>query len=399
MDFWRSLGGMVELKITDADTSGLLTALGASGVVLENTRVYPEELAVTVQIKRRDYKKVSTLGKRRGSKISLLHRNGMYWTGKGLIKRPVFLIGMSFLLLLVCFLPTRIFFFEIEGNETVPTRLILEKCMQSGISFGASRREVRSEKVKNTLLEAIPQLQWAGVNTVGCRAIISVRERSQPQTPGTNTGVSSIVAARDGVVVECTVTRGNKLCTLGQAVKKGQTLISGYTDTGLTIRGEQAQGEVYALTKHNLSVLFPENWVQNREITRQEKKVSLIIGKNKINFFKGSGISPTECDKMYSLRYLTLPGGFQLPVAVVTEVWTYYRREGAVVEDGQKKQILSDFGKAYIASHMVAGSIIHTGEIFNSDTPVSSMLASYACKEMIGVVRYEEGFHPNGQHD
>lgn len=35
--------------------------------------------------------------------------------------------------------------------------------------------------MKNALLSAIPELQWAGVNTYGCRAVISVRERTLPE--------------------------------------------------------------------------------------------------------------------------------------------------------------------------------------------------------------------------
>ena len=37
---------------------------------------------------------------------------------------------------------------------------------------------IRSEKVKNSLLQRIPQLQWAGINTDGCVAVISVREKT-----------------------------------------------------------------------------------------------------------------------------------------------------------------------------------------------------------------------------
>ena len=89
--------------------------------------------------------------------------------------RPVLLAGLGILFLLAMYLPSRVLFIRVEGNMQIPDRQILAAAEECGIRFGASRREVRSEKVKNALLSSVPQLQWAGVNTAGCVATISVR--------------------------------------------------------------------------------------------------------------------------------------------------------------------------------------------------------------------------------
>ena len=81
-------------------------------------------------------------------------------------------IGLCLLLLLVCILPTRVLFMRVEGNESIPENLILEAAEDCGIRFGASRSAVRSEKVKNGILSRISELQWVGVNTKGCIAVI-----------------------------------------------------------------------------------------------------------------------------------------------------------------------------------------------------------------------------------
>lgn len=399
MDLWHSLGGMVALTLTSADPSAALTAFNSAGIVLHNVQKDEDDLRVRFFIRRQDYKKLCGIVKRRGDTLGPVKRNGLYWIGKGLLRRPVLLCGIVLLLFLVLFLPTRIFFFRVEGNVTVPTKLILEKCAQYGIAFGTSRKEVRSERLKNAILEAIPELQWAGINTSGCTATISVRERSIPDETEKEHGVSSIAASRDGIITECTVIRGSAACQIGQAVRAGQVLISGYTDCGISIRAEQAEGEVYAQTQHELTAKMPSEFTERVGNSTEIIKYSLIIGKKRINLYKGSGISDASCVKMYSENYITLPGGFQLPVAIVTEVWTYFDEEISVLSEEQATVVLSDFVKHYLPGQMVAGQILDKQESILPAEGVFCLEGKYACLEMIGVMRSEEIMKPYGEHD
>lgn len=396
MDLWRSIGGLLTLKLTSADTASALSRMNADGIVLYDVQQTDDPLCVCFQIARADLKKVRIVTEKRGEMLTVMGRRGIFWSIRSLVRRPVICFGLLIFVFLVCFLPTRVLFFRVEGNSTVPTRLILEKCSEFGIGFGASRAEVRSEKLKNALLEAIPELQWAGINTSGCVATISVRERPFAEIAEDAAGICSIVASRDGVITELTVTRGSAECAVGDAVRAGQVLISGYTDCGITIRAEQAEGEVYASTEHALNVVTPAIWDTKGETIRQIKKYSLIIGKNRINLYKGSGISDSSCDKMYVENYITLPGGFYLPVAIVTETWVY--REVKTCE-ASGEEALSDFAARYLQQHMVAGQILSRQETVQQEDGIFRLTGNYACLEMIGAVKHEEIITPNGKHD
>jgi sporulation protein YqfD len=306
------------------------------------------------------------------------------------LSRPVLLLGLLVFIIVTMYLPSRVLFFEVEGNVTVPTKLILEKCQQCGISFGVSRSEVRSEKMKNALLDAIPQLQWAGINTSGCTAVISVRERSEAIVTEEEHTVSSIVASRDGIITQCTATRGNLLCKPGQAVMAGAVLISGYTDCGICIRANSAEGEVFAKTERNLSVISPSIWTQKKEKTVTAKKFAVIIGKKRINFYKDSGILDTSCDKMYSESYVTLPGGFRVPVILVTEVYTYRQSVQTQIEE----PTLSKFAQNYLQQQMVSGTILSMNETVQLMESAYYLKGKYICTEMIGRIRNEEIIKP-----
>ena len=390
MDFWHSLGGMLTVKILSADSSSLLRRLHQSNIEVHRVQ-FLDELQLQLQIRRKDYKRLTEITQKAGGQISVISQVGIYYRLDALYHRPLLVMSLLMMFLLTVFIPTRIYFFRVEGNAFVPTKWILSKAEDCGISFGVSRSDIRSEKVKNAVLEAIPELEWVGINTAGCVATISVRERQQDTMKPYEKGVSSIVAAMDGVVSEISVTAGSSAVKPGDAVKAGQVLISGYTDCGLSIRATRAKGEVYAQTNHKLTLVTPLDSGNRGEVTSKTQKFALIIGKNRINFYQGSGILDTSCVKMYGENYVTLPGGFQLPVAFVTETWVYHDETVAT-----EKAIpdLSGTAENYLRSHMVAGKILSKVETTASDNGVLYLDGEYACLEMIGQERNEEIITP-----
>lgn len=393
MDLWHSLNGVVELEIISADPAHMLSALYEQGIPLSNIR-HMDELTVRLQVKRQYVKKVIAHAEKRGEISKILSQKGLFWHFRGLSKRPALAIGFAFYLLLTVFLPTRIYFFRVEGNQNVPENLILELASQCGLSFGTERRQVRSEQVKNALLGAVPELEWVGINTAGCVATISVRERQAGGEVSQPLGVSSIIASCDGVIKEMTVTGGSALCTPGQSVRAGDVLISGYTDCGLTIRAERAKGEVYAVTNRELTFVMPEKSYARGARTRIEKNYGIIIGKKRINFFQDSGILDISCVKMYEENYLTLPGGFVLPIAIVTETCIYTAESTPTAGEDECCELLSNLAQSYLREQMVAGMIMARREEFAQQEGALWLTGKYECLEMIGRERIEEIIEP-----
>ena len=386
MDFWHSLTGSVTVEVVTADPTATLTYLHSREIPLQNVSV-PDELTLQITVQRPYMNAVLSIIEKRGEKSRILAHRGLFWTLRSMLSRPVLIGGLVILILLTTLLPTRMLFFCVEGNDHIPTRQILEIASQCGIRFGSARREVRSERVKNALLRAIPDLEWVGINTSGCVATISVRERNRVDETSEHKGVSSIVAACDGIIREITVTSGSTAFKVGQAVKAGQVLISGYTDCGLSIRAERAKGEILAETNRTLSLVMPQNDAQRGNLIRQSRKYSLIIGKKRINFYQDSGNLDTSCVKMYEENYVTLPGGFQLPIAIVTEICISYDQTAATEYDDI---VLPSYAERYLRSHMVAGQILTKEETITQEDSVICLDGNYGCLEMIGREQSEE---------
>lgn len=387
------LFGAYLVEITSASIPDLIAYITASGITLHN--IQPTDfLTVTAIVTNRDYERLCSIVIKRGDKVIVKQQNGFIRKLNAFVKRPVLAVGFLILVFLSLYLPTKVLFIEVEGNQNISSTEILESAEKCGIAFGASRREVRSERVKNALLSALPQLQWAGINTNGCVAVISVKERSSyPEKSKENT-VSSIIAARDGIIREMTVLQGSPQCKVGQAAKKGQVLVSGYTDCGITIRAERADAEIIADTIHNFKVVSPILYSKRIVPTHKESEYMLVIGKKLIKLRKDSGIFDTSCVKMYEKIPVTLPGGFVLPISVIKIQYAHYESQPLSVEETELNW-LPEQADTYLQNQMISGRILSRNESISVDDDEYLIDYKYSCREMIGTVRYEELIAPN----
>jgi len=396
---WQSLYGKIVLEITCADSVSLINTLNNERIRLQDV-TYRSDLVLYVTVFNYDFKRLSAVAEKFGASVKVTNKSGIYWRLSAIVKRPVLLVLICMLLIVFSYLPGRILFISVEGNATVPDNRILEAASECGIRFGTSRRQVRSEIVKNELLQKVTQLQWAGINTNGCTAVISVREKAPQSANDKKTSqISSIVASRDGVIQNCTVYQGNPLCTVGEAVKAGQTLVSGYIDCGIVTKTTQANAEIEALTFRDLEVVTPISTASRRTIRNKKTNYSLRVGKKLIKFYKDSGNLHATCGKIYSEEYVQLPGGFALPIAIVKETLIQYEESQETQTSADMESWLTDFTETYLQNTMIGGQVISAQTEVNAMDDVCYLYGKYTCIEMIGQVRYEQMIGNGDEND
>lgn len=375
------------VQIVCGDPVYLLTRLASAGVRMLNV-VTVNEWAIQLQVSGKDLHILRQITHTLGCDIKVLAQSGPAAFGSLLKRRLVFVFGIFLLFLLTLFIPTKVLFVEVEGNHTLSTEQILEKAELVGIYFGASRKEVRSEKMKNALLQAVPHLKWAGINTYGCRAVISVTERESADTPQMNrNAVQGIYAMHDGIISSITVTKGTPLCKKGDAIKAGQLLISGYTDCGLLTRAESAQGEVFAITQHKMQAYTPSYPIVRGVLKEKTEQWSIQIGKKKINLYIGSGNSTTGCGKIVKRYTLTLPGDFALPISLVRNTVFPYETTGEY--EAADPKAVCGLAESYIEDNMVSGRVLDAYVSFETGEQMHLFTGTYTCEEMIGKIQNE----------
>ncbi len=381
MGIWSSLDGTVSAKITTAYPAGILQKIAQENITVFDISK-ADDFTVTFTTGRRDISHIRTLCDKRGERLDIQGWTGILYYFLGILRRPVFLATLCLWLLLVLWLPTRILFVKVSGAVDLPESYILHAAGECGISFGAKGVKVRSEAVKNALLSKMPELQWAGVNTNGCVATICVREKTQTDRPELPPLKTDILAKEDAIIQKITVHSGTAACAIGQAVKKGDTLISRYRDSVQGLEFVGAQGEIFGTTKHQIQAQSLLSCYKRGDVVGVDKNFYLIIGKKQINFAKDSGILDTSCVKMYEQKDLTLPGGFILPVKLVIEYVTHYEMEEVTLKSDQCTW-LYQYAQNYLKTQMVAGQIQNSAVTAFETEDLYSVYGVYECQEMI----------------
>lgn len=389
------LTGIVVLEITSADVNHVINALMDNGVALSKID-WIDELSVQILAFKSDYDKIKRFSRRYQCDVKLIKAFGLSVFCANALKRPVLIVGLLLFLFMSMWIPKRILFIQVNGNSKVSANEIIEQAESCGLTFGTVRKHIRSEQLKNKLLERIPQLQWVGINTTGCVATIHVKERTeQAEQPLQGVAPSSVVAAKDGVIRTVTVSRGSACCQVGQAVSEGDTLISGYTDCGSAIICTRAEGEVFADTNTIFEVLTLNKKSLRTNLLHTKTRYSIMLGKNLIKLYKDSGILDTTCVKIYRQYSISLPGGFVLPFKLIVETIEYYScsdQQGDLTE----RLWLLDRGDEYLHSQMIAGQILSCEPSFFGDEFLYGCVLKYSCNEMIGQIKKEEIFDLHG---
>ncbi len=381
MDIWWRITGYVRVRVYSAVPEHLLGELSRR-IQIRDVR-HPSPVCMECTVSRLA---IEILGQ-------IVASDGGKWEVLGAYGLPVYMKKVGRVPILTCFIaavltaslaiPSRVLFIRVQGNQHLPARQILSAAEEAGLSFGVSRRDLRSEQIKNQLLERLPELAWVGVNTSGCVATVSVEER-RPDPQMEDSAPGHIVAGCDAVVTDYTATGGKALCRQGQAVRKGDILISGYLDLGVCTGVSRADGEVYGLTRRQISTVLPENTLSVIQKGKPVKKYGLIIGKKRINFHKDGGILYPGCGKMTEIKPLVLPGGWKLPVSLVIEQYTPGDLSFVERDEGTAEQTMRSWAQALVAQQMIAGQIRDSQMQMSREDGRLILRSAYSCREMIG---------------
>lgn len=383
----NNTGRFLVLEIIGSDISKTIELLINQGCLLYDIQ-YLNELTVRFEIGRQDLQIVKNVTSKCGDRMKIISLKGYLWSILRVYKRPVLLILAILLLALTIYIPKHIFFIEIEGSYITSDDQILEYASQCGLYFGCKADKIDSSAFKNKMISKLSQCRWIGVTSSGCVATIHISENeAENNDPVQKNTVSHIVAANDGLVDEITVTDGVQMCKVGQIVRKGQVLISGYEDCGLFVRASNAQGTIYAKTSMTIDAVALQSSDKKDGAVQKTTNYGLLIGKKQINFTNDSSISPAYCVKIRKEKYLTLPGGFKLPIALVKTSQIAYDHNAHSEEEDEW---LSDYLRTYVHSKMLGGAVLQEQLITEKTKDCIWISGAYYCREQIGFSVTEE---------
>ena len=243
------------------------------------------------------------------------HQKGGLWHLFYRYRRRAGVFVGATLALLSILLSTRfIWAIEVTGNETVDTAEILEELDACGFGIGSYIPHLSTERLETEVLIASDRIAWIAIRVDGTHATVQVIERKEAPPAEDHTAPANLVAARDGQIEQLLLYRGNCVVSIGQAVRKGELLVSGLYDSQVyPYRYTRASGEILARTQLELRVEIPLFHTQKSYDGERVKSVSLKILGFSLKIFKNSRNEEGSCDIIKEDHNLSLPFVSDLP--------------------------------------------------------------------------------------
>ena len=343
------LRGSVLFTVTGAFPERFLNLCAQAGVGFWDLEwLAPHTLRLRVS--RRDARRVGPLAEKVLCEARARRHLGFPYFLAGFRKRYALLLGLALSLAAVCLLSRFVLTIEVSGNETVSTAAILTELSRRGVRVGAYGPGLDVRRISQESLLRLDGLAWMSINLHGTRAEVLVREKlPEPEVRDESTP-ANVVAQADGVILDLEVLDGQAVFREGEAVLRGEVVISGtmdlrepeYSAVDAGQRLVHARGNVWARTYRTLTAQIPLEAQVKRYTGEEETQWSLLALGRTVNFFGKGGVFSEGYDKIVETHPLTLPGGRVMPLALRRTEYRAYVTEPAALNAGAARSMLEE---------------------------------------------------------
>ena len=244
-----------------------------------------------------------------------------------LSKKYGFILGVIAFLSITISAEMFIWEISVSGNDSITNSEILEEMSEFGVKIGARISSLDLDSICTKYLIKNTDVSWIRINIIGNGVQIVLREKATAP-PEAEDYPSNIIALCDGYVFRVEVSSGQALVNSGEAVLKGQVLVSGLVDNGNeTFRFERSDAKIFAITEEKISVKIPMTYTEKRYTGETYEKKSLIFFSKSINFSFLGRNSQTSCDIIEVYESPVLWNGKVIPLSVKTSIYKSYVSE------------------------------------------------------------------------
>ncbi len=309
--FFNFLKGYVIIEISGQNPERFVNICLRRGVTLGTVERRGGSLITRVYI--RDFKKIIPIRRKTRVRIRILKKRGIKNFARRYKKRAAFLICAILTAVAVYQASNHIWAIEIYGIERADINRVTELLAENGVYIGAPISDMPpAGEIKKNVLVKYPQLSWMWVYMEGSKARVEVFETRTPPKIADKSLPCDIVSAGEGVIKKITAKAGDAAVRVGDAVMKGDTLISGRVKAFKEGEEEKylsvhALGEVQAYTMRTAEKDEPL-YDEIRPPTGAKKRyVTLEIFGKRYELFSKKAEDYADYDIKTNRRELTLP--------------------------------------------------------------------------------------------
>ena len=313
------LQGYVRFRVIGSAAERFLNEAAQQGIALRNIIRTGTELSACVPC--RAYCTLHRTARDCGVRLRVQRRYGLPFLLQKMRNRPGLTAGIVLFFALQMYMTGFVWQVEVHGTEQLHPQQVLQIAQTVGVKIGVRHEAIDTDEVRRTLLQQLPQLSWVGVNRLGARVDIEVRERSMSPDMVPVDEPCNLKARIGGVIWRVQAEDGFSVVRAGDAVRAGDLLVEGLRQdaNGGTIL-HHARGQVLAVTAHTYTCTQPLcSTIQQDTNDVTERRRLLLFG---IEW--PLTLTPRPADGAYRREWEETPlalFGIPLPLRVYTERW------------------------------------------------------------------------------
>lgn len=316
---YRIVFGFLRVCIYGDFKERALTLCAQNGITLWNNRLKEGKIECNILVK--DFRLLRSVLRGKGVKVHILKKRGVPFILNRYRKRSGILVGAVLFFAIIQLMSGYIWIIDVEGNSKVSTAKILSACHSVGLDIGIRKDSFYPKLKREELMLCLDGVAWSSLNVEGSRLTVNVTEIKERDKEKT---YSNLKAASDGIIEKMDITSGTSVVSVGQAVKKGDLLVSGIIETADGTRFVGSRGKVYAKTKEE--IVLSEDYSQKHSVPTGQTKTKTVIEAFdfKIPLYLGTEKGPFETEK--SGKNLKLFSA-NLPIKIHTKKYTFLKEE------------------------------------------------------------------------
>jgi similar to stage IV sporulation protein len=225
---------------------------------------------------------------------------------------------------------------RVTGNDTMTESEVIEELSACGFGVGSYIPGFRAGELENRVLISSDKIAWISIYLDGTVATVQVVEHGTAPPAEDVSKPANLVAAFDGQIETLELYRGSCLVTAGQAVKKGDLLVSGIYDSQTQgMRYTRASGKVFARAWQRIRVEIPFRYEEKVYGEAQRGDVTLNFFGFSTKILKSTGNLVGSYDIIEDEKEYALGNGCRLPFSVVRTYATKTVGKTVVYKDGE----------------------------------------------------------------
>ncbi|WP_226036940.1 sporulation protein YqfD [Aquibacillus saliphilus] len=220
-------------------------------------------------------------------KVRFLRKKGLPFIFKQFFYRKPLIVSLLMSVLFVFLLSNIVWDVKIKNVHPELEKRIDNQLNQYGIHPGALKFTIGSPgEIQQKLLTDIPELLWVGVTEKGTTYHLEGVEKTVVEERE-DAGARNIIAAKEGVIVDMFVSKGQPMVEVNDLVKKGQLLVSGELGRK-NVKEEEKKDEKKQQAKKLVTAeaeVIAKTWYESKVNIPLEVNYDVLTGENKVKHY------------------------------------------------------------------------------------------------------------------